>query len=164
MQEGEIEAFVPVPSGHERHVALFARGENLGRGARQEIAVDDRPVAEALTRRGGQDRFGGRGAEFGERDSREAGAFHAGEILYVFDNLDVFPWLIDDADRTLARIASSYWVNFVKTGDPKGSGLPPWPSYRGPGAPVMGLDAEPKAGPEERRDRQAFLSGARSGR
>jgi len=101
---------------------------------------------------------------FGERDSREAGAFHAGEILYVFDNLDVFPWLIDDADRTLARIASSYWVNFVKTGDPKGSGLPPWPSYRGPGAPVMGLDAEPKAGPEERRDRQAFLSGARSGR
>ena len=40
---------------------------------------------------------------FGERASRDAGAFHAGEILYVFDNLDAFPWLIDDADRALAE-------------------------------------------------------------
>ncbi len=30
---------------------------------------------------------------FGERDSRDAGAFHAGELLYVFDNLHAFPWL-----------------------------------------------------------------------
>jgi len=45
---------------------------------------------------------------FGERDSREAGAFHAGEILYVFDNLDAFPWLIEDSDRALATLASSY--------------------------------------------------------
>jgi para-nitrobenzyl esterase len=96
---------------------------------------------------------------FGERDSREAGAFHAGEILYVFDNLDALPWLIDDADRTLAKIASGYWVNFVKSGDPNGAGLPPWPSYRSSGVPVMGLDAQPKAGPEEGRERQAFLNG-----
>ena len=62
---------------------------------------------------------------FGQRLSREAGAFHAGEILYVFDNLDAFPWLIDDADRQLAKLASSYWVNFVRNGDPNGPDLPP---------------------------------------
>jgi para-nitrobenzyl esterase len=28
---------------------------------------------------------------FGDRSSRDAGAFHAGEILYVFDNLHAFP-------------------------------------------------------------------------
>jgi para-nitrobenzyl esterase len=94
---------------------------------------------------------------FGERDSRKAGAFHAGEIVYVFDNLDAFPWLIDEADRELARLASSYWRNFVRSGDPNGPGLPHWPSYRSAGAPVMFLDAPPKAGSEEWRERHLFL-------
>jgi para-nitrobenzyl esterase len=94
---------------------------------------------------------------FGERDSREAGAFHAGELLYVFGNLHAFPWLIEDADHELAKFASSYWINFVATGDPNGPGLPRWPSYRSAGAPVMMLDAPPRAGPEEWRGRQVFL-------
>jgi para-nitrobenzyl esterase len=94
---------------------------------------------------------------FGARSSRDAGAFHAGEILYVFDNLHAFPWLIDDADRALARLASDYWVNFVKTGDPNGPGLPRWPSYRSAGAPVMALDTPPKTGPEQWRERHIFL-------
>jgi para-nitrobenzyl esterase len=100
---------------------------------------------------------------FGERDSRDAGAFHAGEIVYVFDNLNAFPWLIDDADRALANLASSYWINFVRTGDPNGPGLPYWPSYRAAGAPVMRLDATPEAGPEEWRERHMFLQRAVDG-
>jgi len=94
---------------------------------------------------------------FGERSSRDAGAFHAGEILYVFDNLQAFPWAIDDADRALAKLASSYWVNFVMNGDPNGAGLPRWPSYRGADAAVMALDTPPTAGPEEGRERHMFL-------
>jgi para-nitrobenzyl esterase len=100
---------------------------------------------------------------FGDRSSRDAGAFHAGEIVYVFDNLHAFPWLIDDADRALARLASSYWINFVRSGDPNGPGLPPWPSTRSAGAPVMMLDTPPKAGPEEWRERQMFLQRAVNG-
>ena len=96
--------------------------------------------------------------------SRDAGAFHAGELLYVFDNLHAFPWLIDDADRALARLASSYWINFVKTGDPNGPGLPHWPSYRSAGAPVMMLAAPAGAGPEEGRERHIFLQEAVSAR
>jgi len=94
---------------------------------------------------------------FGERDSSDAGAFHAGELLYVFDNLHAYPWLIDDADRALAKLTSSYWINFIANGDPNGAGLPRWPSYRDAGAPVMFLDTPPKAGPEEWRERHMLL-------
>ena len=97
---------------------------------------------------------------FGERDSLSAGAFHAGELLYVFDNLHACPWLIDDADRALANLASSYWVNFVTNGDPNGPGLLPWPSYRSAGGPVMLLDTPPETRPEEWRERHMFLKQA----
>ena len=100
---------------------------------------------------------------FGERLSRDAGAFHAGELLYVFDNLHAHPWAIDDADRALAQLTSSYWVNFVTNGDPNGSGLPRWPSYRSEGSPVMILDTPHNTGPEEWRERHIFLRQATGG-
>ena len=95
---------------------------------------------------------------FGDRPSKDAGAFHAGEILYVFNNLHAFPWLVTDDDQRLADLASGYWVNFVKTGDPNGPGLPGWPSYRQAGAPVMMLDATPTAVGDADRGRHEFLA------
>ncbi|HSV01206.1 MAG TPA: carboxylesterase family protein [Roseiarcus sp.] len=97
---------------------------------------------------------------FGERDSRGAGAFHAGELHYVFDNLHACPWAIDDADHALAALASRYWVNFVTSGDPNGPGLPRWPSYRSEDGSVMILDTPHNTGPEEWRERHLFLKQA----
>ena len=97
---------------------------------------------------------------FGPASSGDAGAFHAGELLYVFDNLHAFPWLIAPEDREIARVTSTYWVNFVRTGDPNGAGLPLWPSYRSEGAPFLAIDAPPEVRHEADRARQEFLARA----
>ncbi len=100
---------------------------------------------------------------FGERDSKTAGAFHAGEINYVFDTLDVYPWLIDDADRAIVTTTTGYWLNFIKTLDPNGPGLPPWPSYRETPEQVMHIDGVSAAQPATDRARQEFLAAAARG-
>src|SRR3984957_11720531 len=65
LMQGEIEAFVLVPAGHQRHVAVRARGEDLRRRARQKPSIDDR--AEAKPRARGENGASGEGAHFGDR-------------------------------------------------------------------------------------------------
>ena len=67
-------------------------------------------------------------------DSDRNGAFHAGEIIYAFDNLGKSPHTYanqnyDDTDHHLSDVMASYWVNFATTGDPNREGLPLWPAY-----------------------------------
>ncbi|MFN0088379.1 MAG: carboxylesterase/lipase family protein [Blastocatellia bacterium] len=69
------------------------------------------------------------------------GAFHAGEIAYVFNNLNPKTMAIQEADTRLAAAMMGYWINFAKTGDPNGDGLPPWTPYDQKNAPYMDFGA-----------------------
>jgi len=67
------------------------------------------------------------------------GAYHASEISYVFGNLRNPAFKYTETDRSLSEVMSSYWVNFAKTGDPNGKGLPAWTAYDASAEPYMDL-------------------------
>ncbi len=67
------------------------------------------------------------------------GASHYAELWYVFDHLDQEPWRWTAADRKLAEEISGYWVNFVRSGDPNGPGLPAWPAFSNTDSKVLYL-------------------------
>ena len=72
---------------------------------------------------------------------KKLGAYHAAEINYVFGN-DV-PDKADD--QRVHELMRGYWVNFARTGDPNGKGLPEWPRY-GSDANYLELKSAPLAG------------------
>jgi para-nitrobenzyl esterase len=96
---------------------------------------------------------------FGARSGQGAGAFHACEIVYVFDNLWAAPWSYTPEDHEIAALVSAYWVNFIKTGDPNGGGLPEWPSYRSHPLTMI-IDTPPGTRAEEGRERHEFVASA----
>jgi para-nitrobenzyl esterase len=86
-------------------------------------------------------------------DGDRRGATHTAELVYVFDTLQPGKdW--PAVDKQLADTMSSYWANFVKTGDPNGQGLPAWPVYKDKAtgrAMVLGDTVGPEAAPDAQR-------------
>jgi para-nitrobenzyl esterase len=74
------------------------------------------------------------------------GASHFAELWYVFDHLNQAPWRWSEADRKLSEEISSYWANFVRSGNPNGLGLPPWPVFDETGGRVLYLGDPISAG------------------
>ena len=72
--------------------------------------------------------------------------YHSGEMVYCYSNLHLSnkQFAYDESDYELERIMSSYWLNFVKTGNPNGEGLPTWNKYSNSTDKVMELGAEVK--------------------
>lgn len=64
---------------------------------------------------------------------------HAGELPYVYGNLDKNPLAYTRSDEVLSDMMVKYWTNFAKYGDPNGSDVPEWKEYSQSENQVMGL-------------------------
>ena len=53
-------------------------------------------------------------------------AFHGAELPYVFKTVYDFNPDIGNDEKAFTELISSYWINFIKNGDPNGEGLPVW--------------------------------------
>jgi len=90
------------------------------------------------------------------REQMRAGTPHGGEIAYVFGTLSggrggpPTP-----EDLAVSRMAQSYWVNFAKSGDPNGAGLPAWPRHAAGDGQIFEFrpDGSASAGPDSRKAR-----------
>lgn len=83
------------------------------------------------------------------------GAPHATEIPFVFNTvLARYGKDLTPADKAIAEAANSYWVNFAKTGNPNGNGLPVWPAYSPKSDIILDFtEKEAVAGPDPWKER-----------
>lgn len=69
-----------------------------------------------------------------DRDCAVSLAWHSTELWFTFNSLKKGtppgrPWR--EQDFKMGDIMSSYWANFIRTGNPNGEGLPEWPAANG---------------------------------
>ena len=76
------------------------------------------------------------------------GSGHGSDVPYAFQTLSGGRGgAPTPEDLKLSDAISSYWVNFAKTGDPNGPGLPTWPAFAENDQRAMVFEATPSAKP-----------------
>jgi para-nitrobenzyl esterase len=112
---------------------------------------------------------GGRGGRAGagsQQPPAPRGAAHSAEIQYAMGNLDLdkrYSW--EPADYEVSKTMQAYFVNFIKTFNPNGPGLPNWPAYRDDSNyQRMRIDVKSQVEPEGDRDRYLALEAATAAR
>jgi len=75
---------------------------------------------------------------------RSVGAYHSGDLAYVFGNTRKVGMGWQDVDHALSSTMVEYWTNFAKYGDPNSAGLPRWALYDEANHSTMLLGSEPQ--------------------
>jgi para-nitrobenzyl esterase len=85
----------------------------------------------------------------------EFGAFHTGEVPYLFRNLAIFDRPFKPVDYQVSDAISAYWKHFAETGNPNGTDLPKWTATSAENTTTMEIGDHggqiPLASPEKLR-------------
>jgi len=76
-------------------------------------------------------------------------AHHSDDLPYWFGNLVLLDWLAwDEGDRACEAVMQAAFVNFIRSGNPNGPGVPEWPWIQASTPKVMRLGCESMTEPE----------------
>ncbi len=89
------------------------------------------------------------------------GAFHTSEVPYALHTLWKWNRTWQQTDLDLEKKMSDYWVNFAKTGNPNGAGLPEWKTYDKHSGNIMELGDTVILRPALLKKQLDFLEAAR---
>ncbi|SYZ51393.1 carboxylesterase [Xanthomonas arboricola pv. juglandis] len=91
-------------------------------------------------------------------------SFHTSEVPYALATLDRSPGRDFAAnDKALSAQMSSYWINFVKHGDPNGGDLLKWQAYRDSAPSMMVIGTDSHMAPMLTPEKRAFYEGVIEG-
>ena len=87
------------------------------------------------------------------------GAFHTSEVPFALHTLHLWkrPWR--EVDFAVEKAMNDYWVNFVKTGNPNGTGLPDWANYDMSTGNIMEIGDQARLAPGLYKSEIEFLEG-----
>jgi para-nitrobenzyl esterase len=84
---------------------------------------------------------------FDQHAQNREGSPHAMDVAYVFHHINPNDPQTTRSDVEISEAMSTYWVNFAKTGNPNGAGLPAWPDFSDRHPQVMYFSQTPHPGP-----------------
>jgi para-nitrobenzyl esterase len=90
-------------------------------------------------------------------DKKRFGAYHTAEIGYALHNLDSIGRAWEPVDIRLQKDMSAYWVQFVKTGDPRQPALPVWKAFSNQNPECILFGDSISAGPLPAKEALDFL-------
>jgi para-nitrobenzyl esterase len=64
-----------------------------------------------------------------EEGPRSGGAYHSGDLAYVFGTIDKVGYDWTDTDRKVSAQIMAHWTHFARTGSPNVPGKSDWPAF-----------------------------------
>ena len=91
---------------------------------------------------------------------RSAGAYHSGDLAFVFNNVGKTGDFWNEDDLTMANRISDYWTGFAKTGNPNRRDQPTWETYAASTHNTMMLNLTGEQTPGALREKVDLLAAA----